>query len=248
MTSVLLVVSFAVWMQAAPSGARPAPQAARPGSIQITVSSGVGARLAGASVRADGPTMRQGTTGADGTILLQNLPAGTYRCRIERDGFITLEKEIVVRAGARAPAEAVLTAAPPVPPPPAPPPPPPPSTTPATPALRPGEPRAVSLADLAEELLRDPAPLTERQLGCSGATSARLINARESIAEHSHADADEMIYIVAGEATLKLGDRTHNVGPAWLGIVPRGMSHVLTRRGRTPVVVLSIQSGPVCPR
>ena len=55
-----------------------------------------------------------------------------------------------------------------------------------------------------------------------------------------------MIYIVAGEATLKVGDRTHTVGPAWLGIVPRGMSHVLTRRGRTPVVVLSIQSGPVC--
>jgi uncharacterized cupin superfamily protein len=198
-----------------------------------------------ATVRAEGPTTRMGTTGPDGRITFENLTAGTYRVRIERESFITLEKEIAVWAGGRTPAQAVLSAgmaasAP------APAPPPPPAPTVSAPVLKPGEPRILSLTDIAEQLLRETDPIAERALGCSGATSSRLIRVRESIASHTHADADELLYIVAGDATLKLGDKEQNISPGWFSVVPRGMTHTITRRGRNPILILSAISGPPC--
>ena len=65
-------------------------------------------------------------------------------------------------------------------------------------------------------------------------------------AAHTHADADEVLYIVAGDATLKLGYRDQNIAPGWFAVVPRGMSHTVTKRGRNPVLILSAVSGPPC--
>lgn len=257
MTSVVFL-SLALAFNATPqtaSGSRPAPQTtatAKPGNLILTVTSGTGALLAGALVAVHGPVDRGGTTGADGVVTLQNMPAGTYRCRIARDGFITLEKELTIRAGVRLTAEGVLSPAPAppqapslVPPPPSSPSPSP-APRPAMPAGIPGSPRVLSIPDLAEQLLREAQPVVEREIGCSVATSSRLIVARQIIALHNHADADEMLYLVAGEAALKLGERDQNVGPGWFGLVPRGLSHALTPRGRGPIVLLSIRSGPPC--
>jgi uncharacterized cupin superfamily protein len=68
----------------------------------------------------------------------------------------------------------------------------------------------------------------------------------DSLAVHSHADADEVLYIFGGEVTLKLGDKEQNLAPGGFSLVPRGMAHAVTRRGRVPVVILSIVSGPPC--
>jgi mannose-6-phosphate isomerase-like protein (cupin superfamily) len=187
-----------------------------------------------------------GTTGPDGRITFENLTAGTYRVRVERESFVTLEKEIAVWAGGRTPAQAVLSAgmspAPAAPAPIAPPP----APTVVAPTLKPGEPRILSLTDIAEQLLRETDPIAERALGCSGATASRLIRVRESVQSHTHADADELVYIVAGDATLKLGEKEQNISPGWFSIVPRGMAHTITRRGRNPVLILSSISGPPC--
>lgn len=216
----------------------------KPAVLELSVTTMVGMTIPNATVRAEGPTTRMGTTGADGRITFENLTAGTYRVRVERESFITLEKEITVFGGSRTPAQAVLSAGmAPAAPAPAPPPPPPVA---AAPVLKPGEPRILSLTDIAEQLLRETDPIAERPLGCSGATSSRLIRVRESIASHSHADADELIYIVAGDATLKLGDKEQNISPGWFSVVPRGMSHTITRRGRNPILILSSVSGPAC--
>ena len=208
-----------------------------------------GMTIPAATVKAEGPTSRAGTTGSDGRIVFENLPAGTYRFRVERDAFVTLEKEIVVFAGSRMPAQAVLSAGAATPAPAAPPPPAPMQTpSMSTPVLKPGEPRVLSLTDdIAEKLLREKDPVAERQLGCSGATSSRLIRVNDSLAVHNHADADEVLYIIAGEATLKLGDKEQNLSPGWFALVPRGMAHSLTRRGRSgPILILSSVSGPPC--
>jgi quercetin dioxygenase-like cupin family protein len=188
-----------------------------------------------------------GTTGPDGRITFENLTAGTYRVRVERESFITLEKEIAVWGGSRTPAQAVLSAgmATPAAPPPAPAPPPP-APTAAAPVLKPGEPRILALTDLFEQLMREKDPVAERQLGCSGATASRLIRVSESIAAHTHADADELIYVLGGEATLKVGDMEKNVAPGWFSIVPRGTSHTITRRNRNQLLILSSLSGPLC--
>ncbi len=234
-----------------PADAKPAPatQSApgvKPGSIDLTVTSQTGALLSGASVRADGPSSRQGSTDVEGDVILTNVAAGTYRCRIQRDGYITLEKELTVKVGTRASAEAVLSPAPPAPPPPAPLPP-----TPAVQvqaALVAGLPVTVSLVDqLADDLIKSKDAVAEHDLGCSGATSAKLIRLRDGLPAHTQADTDEIVYMIAGDATLTIGGKDQVVGPGWLGVIPRGTSHAIARRGTKALLVLSIQSGPPCP-
>lgn len=229
-----------------PSAPASAASTRKPAVLELSVTTMVGMTIPGASVRCEGPTTRMGTTSPDGRVVFENLTAGTYRCRAERESFVTLEKEIVVFAGSRIPAQAVLSAAPTTAAPPPASPPPPTSPAPASPVLKPGEPKILSLTDIAEQLLNEKDPVAERALGCSGATASRLIRVRDSIAAHTHADADELIYIVAGEATIKLGEKEQNITPGWFSIVPRGMSHTITRRARNPILILSSISGPAC--
>jgi mannose-6-phosphate isomerase-like protein (cupin superfamily) len=235
-----------------PADAKPAPTtqsaaqtapSAKFGSIDLTVSSQTGTLLSGATVRAEGLSSRQGSTGVDGDVILTNVAAGTYRCRIEREGYITLEKEVTVKVGARTAAEAVLSPAPPPPPAPAPPTP---AAAPA--ALVPGSPAMMSLTDeLADALVKSKDAVAEHLLGCSGATAAKLIRVRDTLPSHTHADADELLYMVAGEsATLTIGGKDQVIGAAWLGIIPRGTAHALTRRRGPYLLMLSIQSGPPC--
>jgi mannose-6-phosphate isomerase-like protein (cupin superfamily) len=97
-----------------------------------------------------------------------------------------------------------------------------------------------------DKALRD-SPTVERDLGCSGGSASRLIMTRENITMHTHADADEMLYIVAGEGTLTVADKDRPVEAGWFAVVPRGASHSLTRRGRPALLVVSVRTGPPCP-
>jgi hypothetical protein len=214
----------------------------------MRVVAATGTAIADALVRAEGASSRQGSTSSEGVVVLTSLGPGTYRCRIEREGFITLEKEVTIRAGARASVEAVLTPAPPPPPPPPTPTPTPTATpTPTPPPLVAGDPKVIGLAELADQLLKETGPVVERPLGCSGATASRLIRANEDIASHTHADADEILYVLATRATLRIDGKDQNVEAGWFGLVPRGTAHSIVRRERKPLVMLSILSGPPCP-
>jgi mannose-6-phosphate isomerase-like protein (cupin superfamily) len=237
-----------------PADAKPAPttqsaaqttSSPKFGSIDLTVSSQTGTLLSGATVSAEGLSSRQGSTGVDGDVILTNVAAGTYRCRIQREGYITLEKDVTVKVGARTAAEAVLSPAPPPPPAPAPAP----AAPAAPPSLVPGLPATMSLVDqLADDLLKSKEPIAEHDLGCSGATSAKLIRlSKDGLPAHTHANSDEMLYFLAGSATLTVGGKDQVIGPGWLGIVPRGTTHAIVRTGNKAVLVLSIQSGPPCP-
>ena len=62
-----------------------------------------------------------------------------------------------------------------------------------------------------------------------------------------HPDTDEMIYLVAGEANLTIGDgKAQAMTPSWFSLVPRGTPYTVTRKGRNPAVVLSMVSGEPC--
>jgi mannose-6-phosphate isomerase-like protein (cupin superfamily) len=251
---IALLISFA----AQPSGQGPSPSSgqakspqagtAKPGSLAMTVVTESGGTLQGAAVSLRGAVDRQALAGADGVATLLNIPPGTYRTRISREGYVTFEKEVTVRAGVRATSEAALTAAPAAPPPP-------PQTPKETPKPSPSqsEPRGpvgaakvLSLTDLAEQMLRDQAPLVEREIGCSVATASQLVLIRETLTSHTHADADEMVYLVAGDATLKIGDKDTQISAGWFGIVPRGSPHSVAKRGRNAPIILSIRSGQPC--
>ena len=243
-----LAIALFMLAAATPSARQSAATTTKPGSLALTIAGENGVPLSGANVRLSGATTdRAGTSGADGIVTLVNLPPGTYRARITRDSYVTLEKEVTIRPGIRLTTEAVVTAAPPPPPPP--PPPPAPAAPQTKTTLKAGSPSYSSIIDLAaqmEKALRD-TPTVERELGCSGASASRLIMTRENITMHTHADADEMVYVVAGEATLTVADKDQPVQAAWFAVVPRGTSHSFTRRGRNPLLVLSVRSGPACP-
>src|SRR3990172_6169935 len=70
------------------------------------------------AVTVEGADKRSARTEA-GRIAFENLKAGAYRLRFEREGFVTLERELTARGGA--PTDVKVTLAPmPAPPPPAP--------------------------------------------------------------------------------------------------------------------------------
>jgi len=226
---------------------RPAPAAAITLTVHVTNRAGAPAREV--AVTAEGPVSRDGVTDAAGQVLLRTVTNGTYRIRASGEKFITLEKEVVVRSGAvAAPVEMTLSAAPP---PPAPPPPPEPAPKPApAPAAasdaKPGESKILSIADLAERSLNGRDPIKRVPVACSGLDTTEMIVLRETLNVQANANADVMLYVVAGEATLSLGGKDQMITSGWYAMVPRGTAHVLTRRGRNPAIVLSTIGGQPC--
>jgi len=219
--------------------------------MQVRVTDRSGNPTGDADVIAEGPTTRSGSTDATGMVTLRTLPPGTYRVRAERDGFITLEKEVIVRATAPITADFPLSNAPVVEPPPPPPPPPPAPPPPPPPAptvnLTPGEPQMLSISTLAEKSLSGRDPVKTVPIGCSGASRAQLVVVRETMPTASHADTDEMLYLVAGEAMLAMGGgKEQPLTPSWFSLVPRGTPYTVTRKGRNPAILLSVVSGVPC--
>jgi len=187
-------------------------------------------------------------TDASGTVQLRTLGNGTYRVRASNEAFITLEKEVVIRPGAAsAPIEFPLSAAPPPPPPP---PTPEPARTPEptspVPAAKAGESRVLSIADLAERSLSGRDPIKLVPVGCSGLDTTQMMVLRESLNAPANPNVDQMLYVVAGEAMLSLGGREQPISSGWFALVPRGMAHTLTKRGRNPAIVLATSGGQPC--
>jgi quercetin dioxygenase-like cupin family protein len=233
--------------QTPPPAPRPAATPAastKPGSVVLTITNEKGDLLADASVAVRGSIDRGGSSGSDGIVTLQNMPPGTYRARINRDGYIPLDKEITIKAGTRATAEAMLSAAPPPPPPP---PPPPADTKPAAPAGAPGVATTTTIVDLIAQMRRDPQPVVDHDLGCAYAAASKLIVAKASIPAHQHADADEFLYVVYGEGTLTLGDKTVPLSDGSFALAPRGVSHGVTKKaGGKELVLFVVLTGKPC--
>ncbi len=241
----------------APGQAAPAPAPARPAapraaaarlSLLIFVSDTTGEPAPGVSVSLTGPMNREGTTGDNGQIRFQGLRAGTYRARFAGPKWIGFEKEITVRAGAPNETDATLTVAPPPPPPPAAPAsaPPPPSSRALPPAA---EATSTDIATFIEKnYISGRQPQKENDLACSGDGRAVLLQIRDPLENRSHDDYDEFLYVVAGDGTLRLDGREVPLTGAngTFALVPRGATYSLTRKGRNPLMLLSIRAGVPC--
>jgi mannose-6-phosphate isomerase-like protein (cupin superfamily) len=236
--------------QAPPSTApRPAPaqRAPAPGrpSLQLTITDRGGAPVAGADVTLTGPVEREAQTDKSGALRFSGLRAGTYRVHVEREGFITLERELTLPASGRV--TAVDLALSPAPPPPRPLPPPPAPAARATPPRPVGEARAVDVAAYVEKNFigrNEPQRITV--VGCTGYATTRVIQVREPLDHGTHDDADEMVYAVAGEATVSVNTQQLSLDAGGLVVIPRGTKHSIAKRGRNPAILLSVLSGPPC--
>jgi mannose-6-phosphate isomerase-like protein (cupin superfamily) len=111
----------------------------------------------------------------------------------------------------------------------------------------PGDARALSIVDFLESNhLSGRDPSRTDQLGCTASSKTTLIQVRDSLEEKAQADADEVLYVVAGEGTLRLGNKDVSLQAGGLAVVPRGTVRGLTRKGKNPLMLLSVVSGPPC--
>src|SRR5438552_3835197 len=237
-TGIAVIVVAGLAAQTRAPQKRP-PQPRRPPTeTQIIVRDQSGMALPGARIAVSGSMTRQATTGADGTAALAALADGPYRLRFEHEGFITLERELTMKGGQPGIIDVVLSAAPTL----SPARPPPPASAGAS-----GEPANVSIPAFLDKNfigLRD--PLKESVLGCTAGGTTRLLQLRDPLAGHVHPNLDEVLYVVAGEGAVRLGDQTTAVSAGSLTVIPRGVAHAIERRGKNPLIVISTLAGGPC--
>ncbi|HXH05633.1 MAG TPA: cupin domain-containing protein, partial [Vicinamibacterales bacterium] len=107
-------------------------------------------------------------------------------------------------------------------------------------------PRTVSIPDFLEENLIAREPRKESMLGCTAGGTARLLQLREPLAEQSHDEVDEVLYVVAGEGTLRVAGREFRLQPGTYSLVPRGHLYSIGVRGSKPLILLSVEAGAPC--
>jgi mannose-6-phosphate isomerase-like protein (cupin superfamily) len=233
----------------APPKPAPAKRTAATGgrgvTLTVSVTDGTGNPVRDARVFLTGPITREGETIADGSVRLTGLRAGNYRVRAEHDGFITLEREVTMRGQAQT-IEMTLSDAPEPEPEPfeAPEP-----RAPLAADAPPGDARAIDITEFLEQhFISEKEPYARDALGCTASARTTLLQVLEPTKEEANPDADEVLYAIAGEGTLRLGNKDvpFSSKKGSVAIVPRGTARALTRKGRSVLTVLSVVSGPSC--
>jgi mannose-6-phosphate isomerase-like protein (cupin superfamily) len=210
-------------------------------SFAVVVTDASGAPIDDAKVTVTGTEGRTGRTEA-GRLAFENLRPGPYRFRFDKDGYVPLERELTARGGAPVDVKVALDAAPPPPKPmePVKPPPPPPAPT------IDAKPMGLDLPTYIKNNYVGRAAGRASGLSCTIGGAANLLQINDPIKQHTHADSDEFMYVIAGEGNAQIG--TSNAEPMSAGmfvVVPRGTAHSLTAT-KKPLVVLSILAGDKC--
>jgi mannose-6-phosphate isomerase-like protein (cupin superfamily) len=226
-----------------------APRAAaatRPSILTIQVTDTLGAPLGDTEVTTTGPVAREGLTAADGSLRLANMRAGSYRVRFAREGSITLEREVIMRAGEPLTIDVSLSPAPVIPKAPEPVKPAPEPVTMGLPP--PGDPKITPVPLFLEKnFIGSREGRKDSPLGCTPTGTATLHQIREAWLNHTHDDADEWIYVVAGEGALRIGTAIdQRIQAGTFSLVPHATPHALLPQGRNPLIVISVLSGPAC--
>jgi hypothetical protein len=234
---------------AQPQSRRPAPRPAETSArtaLVITATNPRGATLPGVHVELLGATDRSGDTNESGQLRFANMRAGTYRVRFSGPTVITLEREVVVRAGQTAELDVTLNPAPEAPEPePAAPAPPPPAAA-AAPTGPAGEPKLLSILDLLEKEFIGRQPRKETLLGCSGNARSTMIQLNDAQPERLYENAEAVYYVLGGEGTIRLNGRESALVTGSFAMVPRGAAHAFIRKGRRPLILLWVLSGEPC--
>lgn len=211
-------------------------------SFAIAVSDPDGKPIPDVRITVEGAATRTART-EGGRIALENLPAGNYRFRFERDGYLTLERELAARGSAPIDVKVTLTRAPA---PPAPPPPPPaPVASPTRPTVN-AKPAVVDVPALVEKNWVGRSPSKTLPLSCGSDGPTAVMQLKEAIMPHDHADSDELFYVIAGEGKALIADLSYNVGAGMFMFVPRGTRHALAPHGKNPLIVLASRPGEAC--
>ncbi|HYT74336.1 MAG TPA: cupin domain-containing protein [Vicinamibacterales bacterium] len=232
---MLLIMTIAMTIAAAPLGAQRRGSTG-PVTLAVLVSDPSGAPIADVRVALTGPAQRNGRTEA-GRIVFEDLPTGAYRFRFEKDGYVPLEREVTGRGSAPINLKITLTRVPPPPPAPV-------DQLPAPPVNA----RAVVLDMPAfiEKNYVGRAAGKATPLACSAGGPATLMQINEPVPTHTHPDADEFIYVIAGQGTAVIGDRQESLSAGVFVLIPRGTAHAFTAGPKKPLVLVSTRAGEKC--
>lgn len=81
-----------------------------------------------------------------------------------------------------------------------------------------------------------------KKLHCDSLSCTFLIVIPDEVKAHYHANHTENIYVIEGEAIMKLGKNEFEINKGDLIIVPSGTVHSVINQGNKPLKVISIQS------
>jgi len=233
-----LLLGLAVLVAGAPVLEAQQRRAPRTATFAIVVTDAEGAQVPTVLVTVEGPASRTVRT-EGGRIALEGLPVGDYRLRFEKEGFVTLERELTARAGKPIEVKVTLNrAAAPAPPPAA-------EPEPEAPASD-AKPLALDLLEVIDKEFIGRGAGKTTPLACGGDGSADLIQVNEPVADHSHAEGDEFIYVIAGEGAADVAGAAFKLRAGTLVFVPRGITHRFSQSGRNPLILLSVSAGKGC--
>lgn len=213
--------------------------AARTGPVTfaVMVKDAAGAPITDVRVAVTGPVQRNSRT-EGGRIVFENLPAGDYTFRFEKNGYVPVEQRVTGRGAKPIPVEVTLEAVPPPPKPIAP-----------VPVIVPRNDAKLVVLDM-------PAFIEKNYVGrsadkttpmaCATGGSSTLIQINVAITEHTHTDADEFIYVIAGQGSARMGDRVEPLGPGVFMMIPRGVAHAFAVGSKKPLVFVSTRAGDKC--
>jgi mannose-6-phosphate isomerase-like protein (cupin superfamily) len=232
---------LAVMLAVGQAGAeRPQRRPSGNATLAISVSDPAGAPLGNVRVTMNGPVSRNART-ERGRIAFENLPAGSYRLRFEREGFVSLERDVTARGSVPIDVKVTLTPLPPPPPEPVPQIPP----KPPAPALS-TAPVAIDMPSFIEKNYVGRSAGKTTALACAAGGAATLMQVKDPLVEHTHADADEFLYTIAGEGSVRAAGRDQPLRAGVFMMVPRGVPHIIVAVTRSPLVLLSIKAGEHC--
>jgi len=227
----LIMVSLAV-----PVGAQRRGAGTGPVTFAVIVSDPSGAPIADVRVTMSGPVQRNGRTEA-GRLVFENLPSGAYKFHFEKNGFIALDRDATGRGSAPIDINVTLM---PVPVPLAPV-----ASLPAPPATI-GKTIVLDLPAFIEKNYVGRAAGKTTSLACGAGGTATLLQINEPVPTHTHGDADEFIYIIAGQGTAVLGERQESLSAGVFMLIPRGAAHSFVAGPKKPLVLVSTKAGDRC--
>ena len=237
MTWILTLVLLAAAPRAVDAQRRGAPQSG-PVTFVIAVADRSGRPIGDVRVNLTGAVSRNSRT-ERGRTVFEGLPAGDYRLHFEKAGYLTLERDVTGRGAKPIDVKVMLTPEP-------------------LPPIEPVGALPPQILDAKMVVLDMPAFIEKNYvgrgagkttpLGCATGGIGTLLQLNEPIAQHAHADADEFIYVIAGEGMARLNGREESLGPAVFLMIPRGMPHTLAVGRKKPLVMMSIRAGEKCGR
>jgi quercetin dioxygenase-like cupin family protein len=81
-------------------------------------------------------------------------------------------------------------------------------------------------------------------LGKNYGESATLIQLRDGVKSHYHAQHDEMVYVLSGRGVMTVGNETRAIQAGDFIVIKRGRVHSVQNRSAQLLVALSIMSPP----